>query len=55
MTEQSVKVVGKYLARQARMLARACAPDDREAALAFAAVLAKRPAAALGKGKGAAA
>ena len=43
MTKDSVKVVGTYLARNARLLARACDPSDREAALAFADLLSQRP------------
>jgi len=54
MNDKSVKTVATYLAKQARMLARACAPEDRDAALAFAEALTKRPDAALKTGRKAA-
>jgi len=43
MTTESIKIVSGYLAKQARLLARACAPEDRETALAFAAALREQP------------
>ena len=42
MTRESIRVVGGYLQKSARMLARACAPEDVDAARAFAEAL-KRP------------
>jgi hypothetical protein len=50
MDAKSIRVVGQYLAKQARMLARACAEEDRAAALAFAEALARRPESIIKKG-----
>ena len=43
MTDLSIEIVSCYLSKQAKILARACAPEDREAAVAFAEVLKRRP------------
>ena len=53
MGSQSIQIVGRYLAKQARLLARSCAGDDREAALAFAELLSGKPEEALLAGQGA--
>lgn len=39
MTEQSIRIVGEYLRKTCRILARSCAPEDKAAALAFAELL----------------
>lgn len=43
MSKDSIKTVATYLSKQARMLARSCADEDRDAALAFADALGKHP------------
>jgi hypothetical protein len=43
MTQESIQIVSGYLAKQARLLARACAPEDRATAMAFAEALRKEP------------
>lgn len=51
ITPESIRVVSQTLSQTARILARQCAPEDRDAALLFADVLRRRPTACLRLGE----